>query len=104
MGLRFRRYRCQHLRAALGAERSNSEDSHLPHCAALIRVRVSLLQSGRGSVWAVVLGALVIGSIANGLTLMSQPPDVQQIVEGAVLIVAVTADALLRRRSAISGR
>ena len=71
--------------------------------AAAVIGGVSLF-GGRGSVWAVVLGALVIGSIANGLTLMSQPPDVQQIVEGAVLIVAVTADALLRRRSAISGR
>lgn len=71
--------------------------------AAAVIGGVSLF-GGRGSVWAVVIGSLVIGSLANGLTLLSQGSDVKQMVEGGVLLIAVTADALIRRRSAVTGR
>ena len=53
---------------------------------------------------AVVLGALVIGSIENGLNLLSAGQDIKYIVEGVVLLIAVTADALLRRANAVQGR
>jgi len=62
------------------------------------------LFGGRGSVWAVVLGSLVIGSLANGLALLNQNSDVVYMVEGVVLIVAVTVDAVVRRRSLATGR
>ncbi len=71
--------------------------------AAAVIGGVSLF-GGRGSVWAVVLGALVIGSIENGLNLLSAGQDVKYIVEGGVLLLAVTADALLRRANAVQGR
>jgi D-xylose transport system permease protein len=58
------------------------------------------LFGGRGSVWAVILGSLIVGSLLNGLALTGQGTDVEQMVEGGVLLVAVIADALLRRRSA----
>ncbi|HEV7127132.1 MAG TPA: inner-membrane translocator [Ktedonobacterales bacterium] len=57
------------------------------------------LFGGRGSVWAVVLGSLIVGSLINGLALLNQPIAVEEMVEGAVLLLAVLADALLRRRS-----
>jgi D-xylose transport system permease protein len=60
------------------------------------------LFGGRGSVWAVVLGALVIGSLKNGLDLLGQQQDIKEMVEAVVLIVAVTADAIARRRN-VSG-
>lgn len=62
------------------------------------------LFGGRGSVWSVVIGALIVGSLINGLALMGQGTDVAQMVEGAVLLVAVVADALLRRRNATGVR
>jgi D-xylose transport system permease protein len=62
------------------------------------------LFGGRGSVWAIVLGVLIIQSLDNGLTLQSQSTAIQQMVEGAVLIIAVVADALIRRAQARSGR
>jgi D-xylose transport system permease protein len=62
------------------------------------------LFGGRGSVWAALLGALVIGSVSNGLDLVGQPADVKYMVEGAILLLAVTIDAFSRRRLAISGR
>jgi D-xylose transport system permease protein len=57
------------------------------------------LFGGSGSVWAVVLGSLVIGSLSNGLALLNQNPDVTYFVEGAVLLIAITLNTLARRRS-----
>jgi D-xylose transport system permease protein len=57
------------------------------------------LFGGRGSVWAVVLGSLIIGSLENGLDLLNQGTDVKLMVEGVVLLIAVTVDAVIRRRS-----
>ena len=62
------------------------------------------LYGGTGSVWNVVLGALIIGSLENGLDLKSQGSDVKQMVEGVVLLFAVTVDALVRRAQRRSGR
>lgn len=62
------------------------------------------LFGGRGSVWAALLGALVIGSVSNGLDLVGQPADVKYMVEGAILLLAVTIDAYSRRRLAVTGR
>src|SRR5487761_1000807 len=51
------------------------------------------LFGGRGSVWGVVLGILIIGSLENGLTLFnSSSSDFEQMLEGAVLIAAVVLD------------
>jgi D-xylose transport system permease protein len=62
------------------------------------------LFGGRGNIWAALLGALVIGSVSNGLDLVGQPADVKYMVEGAILLLAVTIDAFSRRRLAVSGR
>jgi D-xylose transport system permease protein len=61
------------------------------------------LFGGRGSVWSALLGALVIGSVANGLDLDGQQPYVKLIVEGAILLLFVTIDALARRKRAAAG-
>lgn len=71
--------------------------------AAAVIGGVSLF-GGRGSVWAVILGALVIGSLDNGLDLLNQDQSVKNIVQGIVLVLAVTADALVRRSNPIRGK
>jgi D-xylose transport system permease protein len=71
--------------------------------AAAVIGGVSLF-GGRGSAWAIVLGVLIIGSIINGLALLSQGTDVSEMVEGAVLVIAVTVDALVRRAQMRTGR
>jgi len=71
--------------------------------AAAVIGGVSLF-GGRGSVWAVVLGALIIGSLINGLALQNQGTDVSEMVEGVVLLIAVTVDALIRRAQQRTGR
>ncbi len=71
--------------------------------AAAVIGGVSLF-GGRGSVWSVILGALIIGSLENGLDLLGQPTEVKLMVQGVVLLLAVTIDALVRRAQARSGR
>jgi D-xylose transport system permease protein len=56
------------------------------------------LFGGRGTVWSAVLGAIVIGSIANGMDLLSYSSSVKYIVTGAVLVAAVTIEAVTRMR------
>jgi D-xylose transport system permease protein len=54
------------------------------------------LFGGRGSVWSALLGALVIGSISNGMDLLALQSSVKFMITGAVLLLAVTIDALAR--------
>lgn len=54
------------------------------------------LFGGRGSVWNAILGALVIGSLGNGLDLSGAAAADKLMVSGAILLVAVTIDAFSR--------
>lgn len=54
------------------------------------------LFGGRGSVWNAILGALVIGSLGNGLDLTGASAADKLMVSGAILILAVAVDALSR--------
>lgn len=62
------------------------------------------LFGGRENIWSALLGALVIGSVSNGLGLQGRPPEVKLMVEGAILLAAGTADAVARRGRAAAGR
>jgi D-xylose transport system permease protein len=64
--------------------------------AAAVIGGVSLF-GGRGSVWGALFGALVIGSVSNGLDLTGSPATVKFMVEGLILLIAVTADVVSRR-------
>ncbi|MDO9355561.1 MAG: sugar ABC transporter permease [Solirubrobacteraceae bacterium] len=55
------------------------------------------LFGGRGSVWGALLGALVIGSISNGMDLLAFTSSVKFMVTGAVLLGAVALDAATTR-------
>ena len=57
------------------------------------------LFGGRGRVWAALFGGLVLVSVSNGIDLLGYPTDVKFIVAGAILLLAVTIDALSRRRA-----
>lgn len=89
------------------ASRSLSVQSQIPATLLLDAIAAAViggisLFGGRGSVWSIVLGMLIIGSLENGLDLKSQPVEVKEMIEGAVLLLAVTVDAVLRRVQARS--
>jgi D-xylose transport system permease protein len=62
------------------------------------------LFGGRGSVWTALTGALVIGSISNGMDLLALSSAVKFMVTGGVLLLAVLVDAVARNQRSQTGR
>jgi D-xylose transport system permease protein len=62
------------------------------------------LFGGRGEVWHALIGALVIGSISNGMDLLALQSSDKFMVTGAVLLIAVVIDAIARRQRQAAGR
>jgi D-xylose transport system permease protein len=61
------------------------------------------LFGGRGSVWHALLGALVIGSISNGMDLLALESSVKFMITGGVLLVAVVIDAVIKTQREKAG-
>ena len=82
---------------------SGGADTNLNAIAAAVIGGTSLF-GGRGSAYSALLGIIVLQSISNGLNLINlQSPELYMIT-GAVLLLAVTVDALSRRSRAAHGR
>ena len=55
---------------------------------------------GKGTIWGTLIGALLMAVIRNGLNLMGAQTNVQYIVIGAVIILAVTIDVFRNKAEA----
>ena len=55
------------------------------------------LMGGRGTVWGALLGALMMASIDNGMSLMNTESFWQPIIKGSILITAVALDMMGRK-------
>jgi D-xylose transport system permease protein len=82
---------------------SGSSDFLLNAIAATVIGGTSLF-GGRGSAWSALLGAMVIGSISNGMDLLAFESSLKFMITAAVLLAAVTVDAVTRRRREAVGR
>jgi ribose transport system permease protein len=71
-------------------------DLTLTTIAAVVIGGTSIL-GGEGAVWRSVLGVLLLAMIGNGFNLLNINPVYQQIVEGAIIILAVAVDSWSRR-------
>jgi ribose/xylose/arabinose/galactoside ABC-type transport system permease subunit len=63
------------------------------------------LSGGSGTVLGTVLGAAVLGTLSNGLSLLNVSPFIMQIISGTVILLAVLLDNIrtnISRRSAIA--
>lgn len=58
------------------------------------------IMGGRGGVWRTVVGVLLLAVIANGFTLLYVDPIYNSLVQGAIILAAITVEARLRGRSA----
>src|SRR3954451_18131406 len=82
---------------------SGGSDLLLLAIAGPVIARTSLF-GGRGSFWSALLGALVIGSISNGMDLLGYESPTKFMVTGAVLLGAVVLDSIARSGRQASGR
>ena len=57
------------------------------------------LMGGRGTVFGAILGALIMASLDNGMSLKNVEPYMQNIIKGAILVTAVGLDMAGRRRN-----
>jgi D-xylose transport system permease protein len=56
------------------------------------------LKGGRGTVWGVIFGALIMTALLNGMTLLAVAPEIKFIARGGVLTLAVWMDVKLGRK------
>jgi D-xylose transport system permease protein len=56
------------------------------------------LMGGRGTVFGAILGALIMASLDNGMTILGVQNSTQYVIKGAVLVIAVWFDMLGRRK------
>jgi ribose transport system permease protein len=56
------------------------------------------LLGGEGAIWRSVLGAIFLQMIGNGFDLLGTRPELQYVIKGVILAVAVSLDAWARRR------
>ena len=61
------------------------------------------LMGGEGTIWGTTVGAFIIGVLNNGFNLMNVSPFYQLIAKGAVIVLAVLVDQLIKAGTA-SGR
>ncbi|MGG4142634.1 D-allose ABC transporter permease [Paenibacillus algorifonticola] len=80
--------------ARLGAAEPLSGSGYETQAIAAAIIGGTSFFGGKGKIIGVVMGGLIIGVISNGLNILSVPTYYQQIVMGALIILAVFLDRL----------
>ena len=57
------------------------------------------IYGGEGAIWRTFLGILLFAMIGNGFTLLGVNPQIQQVVQGLILLGAVGLDSISRLRT-----
>jgi D-xylose transport system permease protein len=87
-----------------GASKSLGSGNLLMNVIAAAVIGGTSLFGGRGWVWSALLGTLVIQSITTGLNLLNMASEIQYMITGAVLLIAVVVDSVSRRTQRTAGR
>lgn len=64
---------------------------------AVIVVGGTSIFGGQGAMWRTLLGVLLFAMVGNGFTLLNVNANVQQVIQGAILLMAVGIDAWSRK-------
>ncbi|MFG2376347.1 ABC transporter permease [Streptomyces sp. NPDC048504] len=86
------------LASRIGQGDVSAGTSQLLEAVAVALVGTSVLGRGRPNVWGTAIGAVLIGIITTGLTIKGLPYYTQDVVEGAVLILALVFSFTLSKR------
>ena len=62
------------------------------------------LMGGEGTIWGTTVGAFIIGVLNNGFNLMNVSPFYQLIAKGAVIVVAVLMDQVIKAGTSARGQ
>lgn len=75
------------------------QDYELDAIASAVIGGASLL-GGLGNVWGTLMGAVIIGVIRNGLNLLNVSSNLQRLILGIIILVAILTDAFRNRKRA----
>ena len=78
--------------ARLGSAEPNAGTGYETFAIAAVIIGGTSFFGGQGTVWKVVIGAIIIGVINNGLNMVGLSSYYQQIAMGILIILAVTLD------------
>ncbi|WP_460992962.1 sugar ABC transporter permease [Sinomonas soli] len=81
----------------LGVSNQSGSGTLLLQAIAAAVIGGTSLFGGKGTVWSALLGALLIGSISNGMDLLGLATEIKDIVTGIILVAATVADVVLSR-------
>lgn len=84
--------------ARLGLAEPTIGDRFLFDSFTVVFLGAASIKIGQFHILGTLIGALIMGTIFNGFTLLDVPYHLQLIVEGAILIAAVTAAGLWKER------
>ena len=76
----------------LDSAQPNAGISYELDAIAAVVIGGTSLNGGKGTVWGTVIGAVIIGVLNNRLVLLNVSPFWQQVVKGAVILLAVIID------------
>jgi ribose transport system permease protein len=95
---------CSALAGLILASRAGSAQSSMATGMELTAIAAAVIGGtsilgGEGAVWRGVVGAVLLTLIGNGFNLLGWDTTYQQVVQGCLILFAVTVDRLLRRRT-----
>ena len=85
------------LAARLDSVQPSSGVSYELDAIAAVVMGGTSLSGGTGGIGGTIIGVLIIGVLRNGLNLLSVSPFMQQVIIGAVIVLAVTAETYRKR-------
>ncbi|MGT2463250.1 ABC transporter permease [Sinomonas atrocyanea] len=80
--------------ARISAAQSEAGSPYLLTAIAAAVIGGANLMGGEGRIGGTLIGALILGGLTNGLVLLNVPSFYEQIVTGAVVVVAVAVDQM----------
>jgi ribose transport system permease protein len=97
---------CAAIAGIIGASQAGSADpgTSVANTLALTAIAATVvggtsIMGGEGAIWRAVVGTVILELINNGFVLLNLNPVYEDIVNGALILLAVGVDQLLRRRA-----
>ena len=86
------------LLSRLGAAHTTAGDGYNMTCVAVVYLGSTMFREGEHNLLGSLFGALIMGVLTNGMTLMNLPYYYQNIAQGAVILLAVAVSSIMRAK------